>query len=102
MLSLSQATDWDGKDIAVGETLGYYARDKKAALCEMGSTTGAHLHFTLRKDGKPVSLQNWHISGYRIQVGNENYDYNCDNAYMVKGGTKYCPNTKILNDVKET
>ena len=95
-----KASDWNGRDIKAGEVLGNYARKKEAALCEMGSATGAHLHFTLRRDGKPVTLQGWRLSGYRVQVGKVNYDYDCENAYLLRSGTKYCPNTKILNDVK--
>ena len=85
-------------EVLAGQELGYYARNKRAALCEGGASTGAHVHFTLMKDGRPVSLHNMEISGYRIQAGSKNYDHNCENAYMEKDGEKFCPHSKVVNN----
>jgi len=102
-----EASGLDGKMIAPGQNLGYYARNKEEALCESGRTNGAHMHWTLRRNGKPVSLEGQVVSGYTITVGTINYcdcvqenNGKCKTGYLIKGPNKICPNHGVINDAK--
>ncbi|CAM4086984.1 M23 family metallopeptidase [Pseudoalteromonas byunsanensis] len=79
-----------GDVISAGAWLGRYANSRNQALCQGGSSTGPHVHFSLLSNGRFISLHNWYISGYRIDVGNSNYDTNCWNFYFEKNGYKTC------------
>ncbi|WP_275423264.1 M23 family metallopeptidase [Pseudoalteromonas sp. MMG022] len=79
-----------GDVISPGAWLGRYASNRNQALCQGGSSTGPHVHFSLLSNGRFISLHNWYISGYRIDVGNSNYDTNCWNFYFEKNGYKTC------------
>jgi len=74
-----------------------YASNERQALCEGGSSTGPHLHFSLKNNGQYVSLQDVHFSGYAVNVGSSNYDTNCNRFYLHKDGKKHCANTKLYN-----
>ena len=95
-----QDSGLDGKDVKAGQILGYYAREPKDALCEGGTSTGAHCHFTLLRDGRPVSLHYKKLSGYQVVAGSRNYDHDCNIAHLMKNGKKICPHEKVLNDVR--
>ncbi|WP_440053856.1 M23 family metallopeptidase [Pseudoalteromonas sp. T1lg65] len=79
-----------GDVIAAGAWLGRYADDKSTALCQGGQSTGPHLHFSLLYNGSFISLHNWYISGYRVDVGSYNYDDNCNRFYFMKNGYRTC------------
>ncbi|CAH9054196.1 Protease LasA [Pseudoalteromonas sp. CIP111854] len=79
-----------GDTISSGAWLGRYANNRNQALCQGGSSSGPHVHFSLLNNGRFISLHNWYISGYRIDVGNSNYDDNCWNFYFEKNGYVTC------------
>lgn len=79
-----------GDVVSAGAWLGRYADDKSTALCQGGQSTGPHVHFSLLYNGGHISLHNWYISGYRIDVGNYNYDDNCSRFYFEKNGYRTC------------
>ncbi|MBD1582030.1 M23 family metallopeptidase [Pseudoalteromonas sp. S16_S37] len=79
-----------GDVISSGAWLGRYANNKNQALCQGGSSSGPHVHFSLLNNGRFISLHNWYITGYRIDVGNWNYDDNCWNFYFEKNGNVTC------------
>ncbi|NOU52749.1 M23 family metallopeptidase [Pseudoalteromonas sp. JBTF-M23] len=79
-----------GDVISSGAWLGRYANNKNQALCQGGSSSGPHVHFSLLSNGRFISLHNWYISGYRVDVGNWNYDDNCWNFYFEKNGNVTC------------
>ncbi|TMP29400.1 M23 family peptidase [Pseudoalteromonas rubra] len=79
-----------GDVIAAGAWLGRYANDYNTALCQGGQSSGPHLHFSLLYNGRFVSLHNTYISGYRIDVGNYNYDDNCNRFYFERNGYRTC------------
>ena len=81
---------YSGDYISAGSWIGRYANNQSTALCQGGQSTGPHVHFSLLYNGQYVSLQNRYISGYRIDVGNYNYDYNCYNFYFERNGYKTC------------
>lgn len=79
-----------GDVISAGAWLGRYANNYSAALCEGGQSSGPHVHWSLLYNGRFVSLQNAYISGYRVDIGNSNYDDNCSNFYFEKNGYRTC------------
>ncbi|WP_257325694.1 M23 family metallopeptidase [Pseudoalteromonas rhizosphaerae] len=79
-----------GDFVQSGAWLGRYANNYYQALCEGGQSSGPHVHFTLLYNGQQVSLHNQYISGHRIDVGNSNYDDNCNNFYFERNGYRTC------------
>ncbi|MCG7534406.1 M23 family metallopeptidase [Pseudoalteromonas sp. OOF1S-7] len=79
-----------GDVIDAGAWLGRYASDYNTALCQGGQSSGPHLHFSLLYNGRFVSLHNTYISGYRVDVGNYNYDDNCSRFYFERNGYRTC------------
>ncbi|MDP4985646.1 M23 family metallopeptidase [Pseudoalteromonas tunicata] len=79
-----------GDVISAGAWLGRYANNYSAALCEGGQSSGPHVHWSLLYNGRFISLQNAYISGYRVDVGNSNYDDYCSNFYFEKNGYRTC------------
>jgi LasA protease len=67
----------DGQWVTADTKLGVYASSRGAALCQGGSSTGPHLHFSLLNNGRYVSLQDANFSVYRVNVGSYNYDNDC-------------------------
>ncbi|MGR3981841.1 M23 family metallopeptidase [Pseudoalteromonas sp. 1181_04] len=79
-----------GDFVQPGAWLGRYANNYNQALCEGGQSSGPHVHFTLLYNGQQVSLHNQYISGHRIDVGNSNYDDNCNRFYFERNGYRTC------------
>ncbi|MBE0362827.1 LasA protease [Pseudoalteromonas ulvae UL12] len=79
-----------GDVVPAGAWLGRYASNYSQALCEGGQSSGPHIHWSLLYNGRFVSLHNQYISGYRVDVGNSNYDDNCSSFYFEKNGYRTC------------
>ena len=71
-----------GQWVNADTKLGTYASNKSTALCEGGSSTGPHLHFSLLKNGRYVSLQGVNFGEYQVNIGRYNYDGNCSRFYF--------------------
>ena len=81
----------DGATVTQGQRIANPANDIDQALCQGGSSTGPHVHWTLRLNGSRNTLDGVRLSGYRItSQGTSNYDDNCSRFYLVKGGLTYC------------
>lgn len=87
--------DW----VDINTRIGTYANDRNTALCEGGSSTGPHLHFSLLYKGAYKSLQNVNLGPYIINVGNYNYDSNCNRFWFFHSSEnrKYCAWSRIYN-----
>jgi LasA protease len=72
----------NGQYVDANTKLGIYANNRNTALCEGGSSTGPHLHFSLLNNGRYVSLQGVNFGEFRINVGNYNYDNSCNRFYF--------------------
>ncbi|WP_044836436.1 M23 family metallopeptidase [Thalassomonas actiniarum] len=72
----------DGQWVDGNTKLGVYASSRRNALCQGGSSTGPHLHFSLLYNGAYRSLQGVNIGPYDINVGNYNYDGNCSRFWL--------------------
>ncbi|NQZ12903.1 MAG: M23 family metallopeptidase, partial [Algicola sp.] len=74
---LSGVNVYNGQQVGANTYLGNYANNKSQALCEGGSSTGPHLHFSLLKNGYYYSLDNVSLSNYVVNTGRYSYDSNC-------------------------
>ncbi|MCS0350296.1 M23 family metallopeptidase [Vibrio ordalii] len=69
---------WVTKD----SKLGVYANQRSIALCEGGSSTGPHLHFSLLYQGRFQSLQGVSFGPYKVQTGRYSYDNHCQYTWL--------------------
>jgi LasA protease len=67
---LEKAISADGKPVAGGEYLGRIGTD----VCAGGSATGAHVHFSLRRDGNYVNLSRYNLGKWSIRHGARPYE----------------------------
>ncbi|MET1255662.1 pre-peptidase C-terminal domain-containing protein [Aliikangiella maris] len=80
-----------GASINRNTNIGHYASNKAQALCNGGSSTGPHLHFSLKKNGYFNSLNGVSLSGYKIKAtSNKSYDTNCDYFNLSQWGSTWC------------
>ena len=89
----------NGEIITVNTKLGNYASNRNTALCEGGSSTGPHLHFSLLYNGRYVSLQGVNLGAFRISVGSYNYDNQCNrfNFYNLNTRRYQCAWSALYN-----
>ncbi len=82
------------------QKLANYANNPDRALCQGGSSTGPHLHFSVTKDGKRYHLDGLQLSTITVHTGRFNYDTDCNYSwYELSDGTKVCPNYReLLNE----
>ncbi|MCG9682913.1 M23 family metallopeptidase [Vibrio sp. Isolate23] len=77
----------DGAWVAKNQKIGTYASQKNIALCQGGSSTGPHLHFSLLYNGRFQSLQDKSFGPYTIDVGRYSYDSHCSYTWMLDART---------------
>ncbi|MDN3609971.1 M23 family metallopeptidase [Vibrio ostreicida] len=72
--------------------LGTYASQRSTALCQGGSSTGPHLHFSVLYNGQFQSIQDLSFGPYSMHVGRYSYDSHCNFAWMQdkRSNTKAC------------
>ncbi|NOH71633.1 M23 family metallopeptidase [Vibrio pectenicida] len=89
----------DGEWVNKNQRIGRYASQKNAALCQGGSSTGPHLHFSVLFNGRFKSLQDLSLGPYRIDVGRYSYDNNCRYTWMTDSrvNNKQCFWSRIDN-----
>ncbi len=90
---LSNVNVYNGQQVSANTHLGYYASNKSQALCEGGSSTGPHLHFSLLYNGYYQSLDGVRLSNYEVNTGRYSYDSDCNYFYYRdwnNGGGKFC------------
>ncbi|MGD9007805.1 MAG: fibronectin type III domain-containing protein, partial [Desulfobacteraceae bacterium] len=77
--------------------LANYADNSAQALCQGGSSSGPHVHFSLKYDGSYEHLDGVKLSGFSVHTGRDSYDSDCDYFWLEKNGTKYCAWTNLEN-----
>ena len=85
---------WWGQYVSAGTRIAKWATTLSQATCSGGSSSGPHLHFTLRNFfGFRKSWNNQIISGYTITATSTKYGYewDCNHCNFQKGGRKFCP-----------
>ncbi|WP_330961119.1 M23 family metallopeptidase [Photobacterium sp. 53610] len=91
----------NGQWVNKNTKLGVYASQKSVALCEGGSSTGPHLHFSLLYQGRFQSMQGSSFGPYQVQTGRYSYDDNCNYSWLVdkRSNQKVCFWNRIDNPV---
>ena len=94
MMNLQYATN-----AVVGQSvfIGNPANTQAQALCNGGSSTGPHQHWSLKLNGSHYNLNQVTVSGYLITATGTSYDTNCNRFYLVKAGRKYCSGYIVNN-----
>jgi LasA protease len=70
--------------------LGNPATTYSQALCNGGSSTGPHQHWSLKYNGSHYHLNGVYLSGFQITALGWSYDTNCSRFYLSKNGYSYC------------
>lgn len=88
-----------GQEVRFNQKIGTYADDRNTALCQGGSSTGPHVHFSLLQNGYYKSLNDVNFGPHKIHVGNYSYDSNCNRfwIYDIHKKTKSCAYESLEN-----
>jgi LasA protease len=79
----------DGQRVARGALLGYTSTRSGCG----GSSTGAHVHFTIMRNGSPVNIAGLRIGGWTVREGTSQY-----RGCLVRGDERRCaPSARVLN-----
>lgn len=94
MMNLQYATN-----AVVGQSIfiGNPANTQAQALCNGGSSTGPHQHWSLKLNGSHYHLNQVTLSRFLITATGSSYDTNCNRFYLVKNGQKYCSGYIVNN-----
>ncbi len=87
----------DGQTVKANDKIGKYANSQAQALCDGGSSTGPHVHWTLYSSGAEADLSGVALSGWTVHPGTYSYDEDCSRMYLTKNGTKKCTSATVLN-----
>ncbi|MEN9866969.1 MAG: hypothetical protein RL748_2559 [Pseudomonadota bacterium] len=79
-----------GASVAKGVRVANPANTKAQALCNGGSSTGPHEHWSLKNNGSYYHLNGVYVSGWQITATGTSYDTNCTRFYLTRNGTKKC------------
>ncbi len=88
----------DGTTVAANQPIAKYANTKSQALCDGGSSTGPHVHWTLYSLNQETSLSGKVLSGWTVHPGTSSYDENCARMYLTRNGVKACTSGSMRND----
>jgi len=87
-----------GTSISQNDRIGNISGNQSQALCDGGSATGPHLHFSLLYNGAYVSINGTPLSGWVIH-GGSNYQSDPAHMWLERGGIKkYAWVNPLLND----
>ncbi len=88
----------DGATVAANQPIAKYANTESQALCNGGSSTGPHVHWTLFSANQEASLDGKVLSGWTIHPGTYSYDDSCSRMYLTRNGVKACTSSSMRND----
>lgn len=79
-----------GAAVAKNAFIGNPANNQAQALCNGGSSTGPHQHWSLKSNGAWQHLNTVILAGWTITATGSSYDTNCNRFYLTKNGVKKC------------
>jgi len=79
-----------GASVSKNTKIANPANTQPQALCNGGSSTGPHQHWSLKQNGSWTHLNGVYVSGWQITATGSSYDTNCNRYYLTKSGTKRC------------
>jgi len=81
-----------GATVYIGQPIANYADNSAQALCQGGSSTGPHVHFTLINAGAQVAIDQSEFSGWKVNAtaSTRDYDSNCARMYFTRAGVTGC------------
>ena len=83
----------DGSSVVAGQNIADFADNMAQALCQGGSSTGPHVHFTLINAGAQVDINQSDFSGWRVNATSviRDYDSDCSRMNLTRDGNTPCP-----------
>ncbi|OZG69747.1 metalloendopeptidase [Hahella sp. CCB-MM4] len=85
------------QSVSRNQKLANYANNRSQALCDGGSSTGPHQHFSLKYNGSYYHLDGVSLSGYQVKTGRNSYDSDCNYFWLSKDGAKHCSGRSLYN-----
>lgn len=80
-----------GDEVASNTAIGNPSNTLFQALCNGGTSTGPHQHWTLKSNGSQHHLNGVTLSGYLITATGTSYDTNCERFNLQnRKGERYC------------
>jgi len=70
------------------DRIGVIANTLAEAICSGGSSTGPHVHFTLKKNGALVAINGASLAGWMVHAGRWNYDTDKNYMWLERNGIK--------------
>ena len=96
----------DGATVGKNDIIANYADDLAQATCVGGSSSGPHVHMSLRYNTNPVSVDesNVDFTAFSHHEGQGDYDTNCNRSwYTHYTEGQICPNyDQLLNNAVQT
>ncbi len=89
---LSGALVNTGDTVYVGQPIAIYANNQAEALCQGGSSTGPHVHFSLLFSGAHSAIDQSEMSGWKVNATTvtRDYDSTCARMYLTRDGITSC------------
>ncbi|MBL8309827.1 MAG: M23 family metallopeptidase [Burkholderiales bacterium] len=81
-----------GAVVYVGQPIAIYANNSAQALCQGGSSTGPHVHFSLLYNGAHTALDQSTLSGWTVNatLSSGDYDSLCTHMNLSRAGITAC------------
>lgn len=80
------------------DRIGVIANTLAEATCDSGSSTGPHVHFTLKLNGALVAINGTALSNWVVHSGRWNYDSNTNYMWLERSGTKKYVGNLLLSE----
>ncbi len=85
------------------DKIGVIANTLSEAICSGGSSTGPHVHFSLKHNGALVAINGGPLSGWYVHAGRWNYDTDRNYMWLEKDGVKkYANSNPLLSEAPPT
>ena len=78
------------------DKIGVIANTEAEAICNGGSASGPHVHFSLRHNGAFVAINGTPLSGWYVHSGRYSYDVDHNYMWLEKAGVKKYPYSDLV------